>query len=67
MDAGIYPIWYKFGFNLENGQAQQAIKRIQQSKYLSVNGLHTHVGTFILDPMAYAKATEKVIDFYVSN
>ena len=63
MDVGIYPIWYKFGFNLENGQAYQAIKRIEECKYLTVNGLHTHIGTFVLDPMAYSKATEKIIDF----
>ena len=67
MDVGIYPIWYKFGFNLENGQAYQAIQRIQKSEYLRVNALHTHIGTFILDSTAYAKATEKDHRFYVRN
>jgi diaminopimelate decarboxylase len=28
MDAGIYPMWDRFGFNYENGEAWNAINRI---------------------------------------
>lgn len=63
MDSGIYPLWYKFGFNLENGQAHQAVKQIKAAKYLEMNGLHTHIGTFILDAGAYSRAADKMVDF----
>ncbi len=63
LDAGIYPQWYKFGFNLESGQAFEAANRIVHSKYLNLNGLHCHIGTFILEPQAYAKQVEKMLLF----
>ena len=28
LDAGIYPLWSRFGFNLESGQALNAVKRM---------------------------------------
>lgn len=63
LDAGIYPIWSRFGFNLESGQALVAIKKIIRSKNLTINGIHCHIGTFITDSKAYAKALEKIISF----
>jgi diaminopimelate decarboxylase len=63
MDTGIYPQWSRFGFNIENGQAMEAVKRIANSGKLILNGLHTHIGTFILEPMAYAKEVEKMVKF----
>ena len=63
LDAGIYPQWYKFGFNLENKQAFEAVKRIMHSEFLHLNGLHCHIGTFILDPKAYALQAEKMLVF----
>jgi len=62
MDTGVRPTWSKFGFNADSGEAMQAIKRIFQSKVLRLVGLHTHVGTYILDPDVYKRATEKLID-----
>jgi len=50
MDTGIKPLWDRFGFNYENGQAWEAINKIIYSKNLDLIGLHTHIGTFILDP-----------------
>ncbi|MEW6708831.1 MAG: alanine racemase [Candidatus Riflebacteria bacterium] len=61
MDTGVYPRWSRFGFNFDNGQALDAIKRIKAGKRLTVRGLHTHIGTFILDPKAYARAVEKLM------
>ena len=63
MDTGIKPQWSRFGFNLETGQALDAVKRIAQSGKLILNGLHAHIGTFILDPNAYAKEVEKMVKF----
>jgi len=63
MDTGIYPQWSRFGFNLENGSAYDAAKRIQMSRFLNLTGLHSHIGTFILDTNAYAVQVKKMIDF----
>ena len=45
MDTGIYPKWDRFGFNYENGEAWQALKRIAISDRLKLIGLHPHIGT----------------------
>jgi len=63
LDAGIQPCWSRFGFNLESGQAMDAIRRIAQHGKLRVNGLHSHIGTYILDPNAYARQVEKMVQF----
>ena len=63
LDAGIYPQWSRFGFNLESGQALDAIKRIANGGQLIPNGLHCHLGTFIVEPAAYARQIEKMIYF----
>ncbi len=55
--------WDRFGFNLENGQAWAAAKRLAIGKRLNLAGLHCHIGTFILDPNAYREAAAKMIDF----
>jgi len=62
MDTGIYPQWDRFGFNYENGQAWDAINKIVGSGKLELTGLHTHIGTFILTPNAYAVAATKLAD-----
>ncbi|HHC80525.1 MAG TPA: diaminopimelate decarboxylase, partial [Flavobacteriia bacterium] len=66
MDTGIKPLWDRFGFNYENGQAWQAIKKIIVSKNLDLIGLHTHIGTFILDPNAYYIAATKLADLAIN-
>ena len=63
LDAGIYPQWNRFGFNLESGQAETAVRRIQMNKKLTLVGLHCHIGTFILDPLAYGTQVEKMARF----
>jgi diaminopimelate decarboxylase len=63
MDTGIQPQWSRFGFNLETGQAEDAVKRIQASDWLELNGLHCHIGTFILEPKAYANEVRKMVNF----
>lgn len=63
MDAGIYPVWSKFGFNLENGQALAAVRRLHAGGAITLDGLHTHIGTFVLDPSAYGRAVAKLAAF----
>lgn len=63
LNTGVYPIWSRFGFNLENGQAWAAVRRILKSSRLEVGGVHCHIGTFILDPSAYSRATRKISEF----
>jgi len=62
MDTGIYPMWDRFGFNYENGQAWDALNKIMLSGKLELMGLHTHIGTFILSANAYAVAATKLAD-----
>jgi diaminopimelate decarboxylase len=65
MDTGIYPLWERFGFNYENGEAWNAINRIMTSENLELIGLHTHIGTYIMSTTAYAVATAKLADLAV--
>lgn len=60
METGIFPTWDRFGFNLENGQAMDAIAKIVESNQLELVGLHTHIGTFILSANAYGEAAKKL-------
>jgi diaminopimelate decarboxylase len=61
MDTGIYPQWSRFGFNYENGEAYEAVKRMYDGGKLYLTGLHTHIGTFMLDANAYKLATIKIM------
>jgi diaminopimelate decarboxylase len=63
MDTGVYPQWSRFGLNLESGQALDAVKRLANGGKLVLNGLHCHIGTFILEPDAYAREVEKMVQF----
>jgi diaminopimelate decarboxylase len=62
-DTGFAENWERFGFNLENGQAMDAARRIAASPNLKLTGLHNHIGTFITDPRAYATQVGIMIDF----
>jgi diaminopimelate decarboxylase len=63
LDAGIRPVWSKFGFCLENGEALRAIRAIANTEgRIELVGLHCHIGTYILSPEAYAAAIAKLAD-----
>lgn len=62
MDTGIYPMWDRFGFNYENGQAWDAINKIMAGGKLNLIGLHCHIGTYMLTTSAYAVAASKMAD-----
>ncbi|MCA1746725.1 MAG: hypothetical protein LC655_03445, partial [Bacteroidales bacterium] len=60
MDTGIYPLWDRFGFNYENGEAWAAVNKIMAADNIELIGLHTHIGTYIMTPTAYVVATSKL-------
>lgn len=62
MDTSVQPIWDRFGFNYESGQAWDAILKIIQTDRMDLVGLHCHIGTFMLSTNAYAVATAKMAD-----
>jgi diaminopimelate decarboxylase len=66
MDTGVYPMWDRFGFNFENGQAWDAINKIMAGGKLNLIGLHCHIGTYMLTPNAYAVAAGKMAELALS-
>ena len=67
MDTGVYPMWDRFGFNYENGDAWDAVNRIMINEKMELVGLHAHIGTssiFSLIMMAgsYRIAAGKLAD-----
>ncbi len=52
-ETGFTENWSRFGFNVESGQAMDAAWRIANSEHLKLTGLHSHIGTFVLDHRAY--------------
>jgi len=63
MGLGTYTAWDRFGFNIDSGEALRAIKRAVSGGKIRVNGLHAHIGTFILDPELYRMEIKKLIEF----
>jgi diaminopimelate decarboxylase len=53
-DTGFSEPWSRFGFNVESAAAHDAARRIAATGLLKLTGLHSHIGTFVLDPRAYA-------------
>jgi diaminopimelate decarboxylase len=66
MDTGVYPMWDRFGFNYENGQAWDALNKIMHSGKLELVGLHCHIGTFMLSAAAYGIAASKLAELAVA-
>lgn len=62
MDTGIYPRWDRFGFNLDSGEALDAIRRMHAGGHLTLDGLHAHIGTYIASTEAYGKAASRLAD-----
>jgi diaminopimelate decarboxylase len=65
-ETGYTESWSRFGFNLEAGQALEAVTRIARSPHLTLTGLHSHIGTFILDPRAHA-ASVKIMCMFMRD
>jgi len=57
------PTWSRFGFNIETGQAHDAVVRLLAGGRLRLTGLHSHIGTFIQDVESYREAARKLAGF----
>ena len=66
-DTGYTEAWTRFGFNIESGAAGDAARRIAASKWLRLTGLHSHIGTFVLDVRAYAAQARIMAGFMDST
>ncbi|MBI4826673.1 MAG: diaminopimelate decarboxylase [Nitrospirae bacterium] len=63
MNLGAYTAWDRFGFNIDSGEAYRAVKRAVSGGKLNITGLHSHIGTFILDPELYRMEIKSLIGF----
>jgi diaminopimelate decarboxylase len=62
-DTGYTEQWSRFGFNVESGQALDAAWRIHSSTHLQLTGLHSHIGTFVTEPLAYKNQVKIMVEF----
>lgn len=53
----------KFGFDLENGQARQAMILASKMPYIDVIGLHSHIGSQIFELEGFNLAINKMLDY----
>ena len=51
----------KFGFDLNNGQADEAFQQVNGHAYLNLLGLHCHIGSQIFETDGFALAAGKVM------
>ena len=51
----------KFGFDLNNGQADQAFQKVKDDTYIQLLGMHCHIGSQIFDTVAFSLAAKKLI------
>lgn len=51
----------KFGFDLENGQAETAVKQALSMPFIEVIGLHSHIGSQIFETQGFNLAIDKVL------
>jgi diaminopimelate decarboxylase len=52
----------KFGFDLQNGQAEEAMKNSLKSEYIELLGLHCHIGSQIFETTGFILAAKKIIE-----
>lgn len=53
----------KFGFDLENGSAMQAVKEASDLSHVTLLGVHSHIGSQIFEVGGFRLAVDKVTDF----
>lgn len=51
----------KFGFDLNNGQADQAFASVKDDQFIQLLGMHCHIGSQIFDTVAFSLAAKKLI------
>ena len=54
----------KFGFNLNNGDAQKAITRAQSSAAIDLIGIHCHIGSNVFAVDNFAEASKVMVDLF---
>jgi diaminopimelate decarboxylase len=54
----------KFGFNLEGGLAEEAVRRVMETERLVLVGLHCHIGSQIFALKPFAIAARTMMEFY---
>lgn len=52
----------KFGFGLQNGQAEEALVRSLESEYVQLLGVHCHIGSQIFETVGFILATKKIYE-----
>jgi len=65
LDTGVFPVWDRFGFNFENGEAWNALTKIVNSGKLKLVGLHCHIGTYVQSTSAYGVAASKLAELAI--
>ncbi|MCR8636866.1 diaminopimelate decarboxylase [Paenibacillus radicis (ex Xue et al. 2023)] len=53
----------KFGFDLDNGSAYQAVQEVLQLSNIQLLGVHSHIGSQIFEVEGFQLAVDKVIGF----
>jgi len=56
----------KFGFDLKNGQADEAFHQLRNHEYITVLGMHCHIGSQIFETDAFTFAAEVLMSKMVS-
>jgi diaminopimelate decarboxylase len=56
----------KFGFDLQNGQAEEALKIVLQCENFEVLGLHCHIGSQIFETTGFLLAAKKIVEKMVT-
>lgn len=52
----------KFGFDLQNGQAEKALQIALNSNFVEVLGVHCHIGSQIFDTTGFVLAARKIFE-----
>lgn len=52
----------KFGFDLESGQADQALEKVLANPRMNVLGLHAHIGSQIFELNGFEMAAQKLVE-----
>ncbi|MGJ7911966.1 diaminopimelate decarboxylase [Neobacillus sp. LXY-1] len=52
----------KFGFDLQNGQAEQALAEVLTFHQFNVLGLHCHIGSQIFETTGFLLAAQKIVE-----
>jgi diaminopimelate decarboxylase len=52
----------KFGFDLQNGQAEEALKMVLHCENFEVMGIHCHIGSQIFETTGFLLAARKIVE-----